>query len=446
MSRRPFLVVSVAAYVAVFNLTYVRLVGSKYEYWGLSSEGPPGWHFVACCVLSILPSLWLPLSLRRPSQLLFLVQYLVLFVPATFIVYYASDPRLPLREAFILNLLMFAGLSLIEAVYLFPVVRIGALQVSPRTAATGFFMLFTGLLAYIAWSFHSVFRLVGLEDVYDLREEMMEVASQTGTQLGVYAQSWLAGFVLPLVFALGVFTRRWWLALAVLPAYVFLFGVAGNKTSLVALAVLPMLYVWAGRWRRHGSTVFVWGLAVLLSLGLVCEALNVEPVTTWCVAIINVRTFAIPPLLIAEYVGFFASHPLTWLSHVHGINLFLKYPYVMDVGRTVSEYYDHVGAVANAGMWAGDGVAGFGLAGIPLISVVCAVSFWVIDCIAIRCDVRFVTVALGAIAMSFANTSLFTTFVSGGLGLLLVSLAVMPERGVFRFVKGRDVPREFRGA
>src|SRR5664280_937519 len=115
--RRATLVISVAAYVAVFNWTYIQLVAPRYPDWGLSPDRPPMWHLVFCCLISILPSLWLPAEVKRPSQFLFLVQYLVIFVPATFMVYYSRNPQLPLHEAFLLDLVMFAGLSLIQAIY-----------------------------------------------------------------------------------------------------------------------------------------------------------------------------------------------------------------------------------------------------------------------------------------------------------------------------------------
>jgi hypothetical protein len=84
----------------------------------------------------------------------------------------------------------------------------------------------------------------------------------------------------------------------------------------------------------------------------------------------------------------------------------------------------------NAGFWASDGLAAFGPLGIIVLSAACAGVFWVLDSVASRYDTRFVMVALAFIATSFANVSLFTTLLSGGLGILTAALFVLPKRGV----------------
>lgn len=435
--RRVNLIGSVAVYVATFNWTYIQLVAPRYPDWGLSPDSPPIWHFIFCCLISILPSLWLPVMPTRPSQFLFLVQYLVIFVPATFITYYSSAPRLPLREAFLLDLVMFVGLSLVQLIYFMPVVGVRTIKMSPNLLSLSLAASFVLLLGYLILAFHSVFRFANFEGIYSVRFAMSEVAARSGTRLGLYAQMWLAGFFLPLFFSLGIFARKTWLVAVAGTGYLFLFGVAGHKTAVVALVLLPVLYMWSVRSRENASAAFTLGLSALLCIGLVVDKLPFPSLTKWFIAVVNFRTFAVPQLLIVQYFDFFRDHPLTFFSHVRGVSLLLRYPYGTDLGTTIGEFFYGGSMGANAGMWAGDGLAGFGLGGILLISGVCAVVFWIIDVFAAECDTRFVIVALGFIAMTFANASLFTTILSGGLGMLVATLALMPNSGVFRLVKGR---------
>lgn len=77
-------------------------------------------------------------------------------------------------------------------------------------------------------------------------------------------------------------------------------------------------------------------------------------------------------------------------------------------------------------MWAQDGIASFGLIGIPIVSAIAVLVFWLLDSIAKTHDHRLATIALGNIALIFANGSIFTTIVSGCLFLLVIALYFYP--------------------
>ena len=440
--RRACLVASACTYVATLNWTYATLVAPRYVDWGLSLDHPPMWHFIFCCVISVIPSLWLPVGLTRPSQILFLVQYFVLFIPTTFIAYYSIKPSLSIGEAVQLNLMMFAGLSVIQAAYLVPVVRVRTFKMSAPAVSASLAAGFLLLMCYLALAFREVFRLVGFEDIYEVRTAMAAAAARAGTRLGLYAQTWFAGFFLPLFFSMGAFARKRWLMLVAGAGYVFLFGVTGNRTAVAAVILLPLLYGWSV-WRpRNAAAVFGLGVSALLAFGSVLATLPFPSVEKWYVATVNFRTFAVPQLALIQHYAFFETHPLTHMSHVTLVNAFVRYPYHTDVGSVIGEYYYGGTLQENTGMWAGDGLAGFGLPGILVMSGVCSLLFWIIDCVAEGFDVRFVVVALGFIAMSFANVSLFTTILSGGLALLLGTLAVIPDAGAFRQVMRPPPVRE----
>src|SRR2546423_754424 len=115
---RLFLVVAVAIYVAMFNATYYTLVVPVFGGWGFSGSFPPAPYFWTSVVLCVVPSLWIPVQFSRPSLLLFYIQYFLIFIPASFIVYTSVRPELPLHEALTIVLAMFTGLSLIQAAYL----------------------------------------------------------------------------------------------------------------------------------------------------------------------------------------------------------------------------------------------------------------------------------------------------------------------------------------
>jgi hypothetical protein len=120
------------------------------------------------------------------------------------------------------------------------------------------------------------------------------------------------------------------------------------------------------------------------------------------------------------------------MSHVNGVNLFVHYPYDEAYSMIIGEYFYGSILNLNAGLWAGDGLAGFGPKGIVIMSFVCAIVFYILDCLSRSFDARFVAVSITFATITFANASLSTTLLSGGLGFLMLVLFVLPNKGLFQ--------------
>src|SRR5262245_9522401 len=67
---RILLMVAIAGYVAAFQWMYITWLSPTFDYWGFSYEPPPMPGLIMSCLMSVLPGLWLPLNLTRPSQLI----------------------------------------------------------------------------------------------------------------------------------------------------------------------------------------------------------------------------------------------------------------------------------------------------------------------------------------------------------------------------------------
>ena len=111
-----------------------------------------------------------------------------------------------------------------------------------------------------------------------------------------------------------------------------------------------------------------------------------------------------------------------------GVNWFVPYPYVNPLGVEVGSFYSGDPTLDdNAHFWATDGLAASGLWGVILISVVCALVFWLLDSTAKGHDLRFATLIVIFEALNLGNISIFTTLLSGGLGLLMILLYFAPR-------------------
>ena len=367
------------------------------------------------------------MKFQRPSLLFFYLQYLLIYVPASFLVYTSTRPKLTDSDAFILVVAMFASLTLIQLVYTIPLIGIRATRISPSA-----FWLIVGsavavFLVYLGLTLGRNFRLVNFEDVYSVRSAMAEIVTASGGRFGLYAQSILAAVFLPLAFATGVTRRRVWLIALVALSYVFLFGIGGAKANALALAYLPFGAALLGRRSDRIGVYLAVGLAAALLTGYVTEVLLPRQAQIEFLAVVHFRLFTVPPLTIPQYFEFFQTHPVTHLSHVTGLNALLRYPYDLDIPYTLGLYYYDGPLGANSGMWAGDGLAGFGIWGMPLVSAISAVVFWVFDSASVGLRPRYVALVALFCTVYFENVSLFTTLITGGLALVIVLMLLAPR-------------------
>ena len=439
-TARIGLVLAVACYVGIYNLAYRDLIAPVFAFWGLGYGPLAAEYFWTSVVLCIVPALWMPVQFTRPSLFLFYVQYFLIYIPGSFIVYQSTLPKLPVHEALILQLTMFAGLSIIQLTYLVRVPALRAFRVSSEMLC--FAIGAGGLLmfGFLAITLRGNFQIASFTEVYDLRAAMVETLKSTGTRFGFYAQVWIEAFILPLVFAVAFWKRRWWVFLPVALGYIFLFGVGGAKAAILSVATLPMSYLLLSRAKGRIVFYLIAALSVMLLLGYASKALLPFKMHVQYIAVAHFRFLTVPPLTLPQYFEFFSSHAVTHLSHVTGLSWLLPYHFEQDIPYTVGSYF-YKGAVGlNSGPWAGDGLAGFGLLGIPLISLLCAAVFRIVDATAAELDPRFAGLALSTVAALFGNDPLFTTMVTGGLGLMMITFLVAPpdRDGSFR------MPREHR--
>lgn len=428
---RVLFMMLVAAYVGVFAWTYLRYTAETYYYLGLGLDPDQfavsvGWALA----LSLIPAAWFPLGTPRPSRIFLLVQFFVIYVPSLFLTFHSTLPVLDVEQRFGLCLAMFAAmLILIWSQRAWPLLKLPAVRLPAWVFWTIVYGGAAGCLLLLAALFRDSIQLVSLPDIYLVRDRATDVLDASGNAFAAYAFFWLNNVFLPLIFAHGIMRRRTLQLLAVVGAYLFLFAIWGSKASLLAPGILLLVSIFLARKPDRMNTMFALGLMGLLLVPVLLpfDAGLGSLAKLWWVSIFHMRTIAVPALLESQYLGFFADHPLTLGSHLTGISAIVPYQYDYDIPRTVGYYFYGDLMTANANFWAQDGIAGFGLFGLVAMSVVAAGVFWVLDSVAYKLPPRLVLPALACALLAFANTSLFTTMVTGGLGLLLLAFWCFPH-------------------
>jgi hypothetical protein len=427
---RALFVTSVILYYIVFSWTYARFVYPLQYSWGFGLNNIPISYQCLSWIMVIVPAIWMPLRFDRPSLLLFLLQYVAVFIPATVVLYDSSLPQLELSHVSMLLLTLFAGLSIWQAIYVLPLLQFKRRSLSAPLFWTAFGLLTAAALLLNVAVLGTNFRLANLVEIYAVRFTAADIVTDSGVGgLVQHAQMWLSGFFMPLLFAAGAIYHKRWIYVVVGAVYLFLFGVAGAKSALLGLPILGLILLWTRVKPEHANVFFVLGMAAILMVPFAFQGDGTLTtfLQSWYVTLVDSRIFAMQALILGQYYNFFYDHPYTLWSHVTGVASFVPNPYTLDIPRTIGAYFyaDNVGV--NSGMWASDGIAALGLPGVIIISLVAAVIMWLLDSIAARHDVRFVTLSLGFIGISFTNISLATTLVSGGAALLVFALYVMPR-------------------
>jgi len=415
----------ILGYVACFQWMYVNYLYPFWDYFGFDYNPPGTSYLVLAWLLSVVPGLWMPLQLRRPSQFVYWVLYISVFIPSMFVPLYAglNAPK----DVRYFMLVLFAGLALTGASYLFPLLRLPLFRIPKGFFWKMFAVLAAALTLWMVVVFRHHAQFVSFLDVYDLRDASNDVSE--GSQVN-YAFMLLTGAVNPFLMGCGLHYKRSWLFLAGAAGQLLIYAIGGTKGSVLSIAFISVFALLF----RFGRAAFALKVTcgALALLGLACLSFRLSgydpgPWLTIALFVILMRTLSTGGLLSAQYYDFFQQNPQTLYSHIKGVNWLLPYPYQYPIGQEIGLAYAGTANLdASAHFWATDGIGGLGLPGILLMSVFCTAVFWVLDSASQRHDPRLAALVTTYAAYNIANISLFTSLLSGGLAFLILLLYLMP--------------------
>jgi hypothetical protein len=424
---RLLLLLGVATFVAAFNLAYFWWLYPVYGAEGFVYNEPPLVYLIPAIGFSLAPSLWMPIALTRPSQIIYWVLYLTAFIPSMFVPLYTAFQ--PYYEVAKVMTAMFAGLALIRLGYRLPLLRRRPIPSSPVVfwATLSFCSLL--LLAWVLSTFKGRLQFVSFENVYEVRLSTMDI---TVNQIAGYALMWLSSVVNPFLMAWGLNNRKKALVLIGAAGQVFLYTTTAAKSVILSAGLVPLFYLaLLGKNALIGLRI-VWGTIALFGLIMSIDLVyggEPDDIGYWPSALVFARVFGIPGMSTAVYHDFFTDHPLTYWSHVKGISLLIPYPYDRPVPMVVGLFVSGTESLcANAHPWCQDGLAAWGLPGILVASLLCIPIFWMLDSAASGHELIFTGPLISFTAANIGNASMFTTMFSGGLFLIIIILYFLPRR------------------
>jgi hypothetical protein len=423
----PSLPITILLFCGGFNYAYINWVSPTWSYLGLTYNSPDAALIILGYVFAMVLSLLSPRRIQRPSHVIYWFCFFVVYVPGLFIPLY-----LKLENSFSLLLLQLSlsgGMLLIALSYRISRFAIRSYPLDRRFFWTVFTAVYILGNAALIYTFQGMFHFASINDVYSVRTPAKHVFESAPAI--AYVSQILANVMNPFLMGYGVSYRRRSLFVLGVMGDLLLYSTAAVKLNMVAPIAIVIFYHTLKRDRGGWVPTMAMLFAAMFFL-LTGLAVGLQPGPLFNIAsLLLVRTFTIPGSEMGEYQHFFSNMPHTYLGHVTGINHFLPNPYQLSMGEEVGSYFGVIGKYglsnANASFFAMDGIGGFGLGGILVMGVLCAVVFWILDSCARDYELKFSVPLLAMVIMSLTNVSLFTTLLGNGLIIWMILFILMPR-------------------
>lgn len=419
---RAFVIAAALAYVGAIQWSYSAIIAPAFSYNG-SVYRPAGDGSLALAFLiSILPAIWLPIKVSRPSQVTLWVLFILGYVPSVLIPYFVLGTGfqgvLPLTVAIVGS---FSLLSIMVWI------RSGATY-SPAITMAAYENRILGLAillaGYIILAFGINLNLPALANVYDVRSAFDQAVINTNVPFAAYALDWSMYVVNPLLMLIGLRSRRYGIFFMGLGIELLVYGTTGYKSALLSvLLVAPLLVLLTRRLRPvFGLSLVIASVIMVFGSALWDQANDTILATSLFVR----RLISVPGQLMADYFDFFSRHRTYGLSN--SILAFLgPAPYDLNPPHLIGAvYFNAPDEDANANIWA-DAYANFGFAGILAFTILLGVVLIVLDSAGTGRDLRITGALAGLMAIVLSNSALLTTIVTHGLGLAIVLIFLMPQ-------------------
>jgi hypothetical protein len=428
---RGVLLVATLLYAWSIHYAHVVYLDPVWDYYGFTFRAPDFLDVALMIGLVVLGAAVLPTVLARPSSILLLALFVVVYVP-TIVITLCLDAE---------NIETYGqGLVVLGAAFVIACLgaraRARRKPMEPHKPSDRFMLVvlaaWTVCGLILIYAYGSVMRFVSLENIYDQRS----AGASTSLAMG-YVQTYFSNVFSPALMALGLMKSRWLLIVLGAVGCVIMFMINAQRTVfMLPFLILGLHMILNSRYAALRTSSFA--LLLLAGATWLCVSTYEDNLvsTFFCIYLVY-RTLCIPGLTFSQYYDLFSRDGFTWWSHVKGMNLLVPAPpsYVNDsawpnLGYVVGDrIYRSFDMNANANLFVGDGIAAAGALGVAVIGCLFAVILYWLDRSARGWDHRFTLLVLAPVAVTLTNGQLFTTLLSfGGAFWMLTFYLYKPGR------------------
>ncbi len=244
-----------------------------------------------------------------------------------------------------------------------------------------------------------------LLEVYEVRTAYVE---KLAPFMG-YLVPWQASVINIIMFLYALWRRKPWLVGVAAAFQLFLFGMTGFKSFLLAPILAGGVYI---LWNKKHALTWILGGSALMILGAYAISLiNDDPLMP---SLLIRRLFFVPAALHFIYYDFFSQPENLFVMLSNSILApFVQYPFEMSLPRVIAWAYWGRDFSPNVG-YLGDAFAHFGFIGMFLFSIILGVFLRIMDSVGARLPANLVAAAIATPAMALTNSGLFTSLMTHG--------------------------------
>ncbi|MFL9924596.1 hypothetical protein PQR62_09990 [Herbaspirillum lusitanum] len=397
-------------YVYVFKLR-------RWDYLGFPLGDYNVGELLYCFVLAMIPVVLFPMALRRLSLFVIWFVYYFIYVPA--LLY-------PVMQGYREDMLLLATALCVSMLLLFVCSGVSTARIEIRLPRRWFSRLFILTyivsVAYVFYVFRDALSLADITDVYGQRA-LADIAAE-GTQVG-YVTGIMSGALNPFLIGVGLIHRRYALLVLGVLGQIFIYATFALKSVLLSIGVIPMMYFLVFRKKRPSAAGVSLFCIVMMIAPLILGIFLTEDDSVLYenfVALVYMRIFGMVGALTGAYYDFFSQSTVTLYSHINILGKLFGYPYSMQIGQVIGQFMG-LDMNANANFFATDGLAAAGLLGVILIGAIVGLCLRVFDMVVPPRNVRLMCVIAVPSLVNLANSSWFTTLLTGGFLVLVMCSA-----------------------
>jgi hypothetical protein len=266
------------------------------------------------------------------------------------------------------------------------------------------------------------FSLVGLEEIYNLRNDI-EFPVWLRYAIGITSNAFL-----PFAFACFVTRGNRWRAGAALLLLLLFYPISLTKLALFGPFWLLFLTLLSRFFDSRISALLSLFLPILLGtiLMILVESNVLQHALIYSYfANVNFRMVAIPSIALDVYSHFFSTHDQTYYCQILFLKPFVSCPYDEYLSVVMAKAY-HLGNL-NASLFATEGIASVGPVLAPLAALGCGLVISIANRLSSDLPSEFVLLSGGILPLVFLNVPLTTTLLTGGAAFLFLLWYVTPR-------------------
>lgn len=423
-AQTAMLWIGTIVYFQLVVYLYVNVVvGSRaYDQIGVMALEPTKIETFVSLLIALLPVFVLPRRLDRPSTVIVIYLYYMVFLPSCAITPYASYRSIGEWSGFLGAMAILMAFSILfrpKKSSMFYGIQINQVK-TYNYLLIALCIIFSAILLYFG---EIDFRSLDLLDVYEKRSALIDSQS---TRVGIlFYVANMAGYSLaPISLVYGIHTRSALLIISALIASFFAFAFTSYKSELIVPVMSAIVYLIAIRENKWGFAVLFLALIVGIAIvSILWDWNSSNPLLTWT---IHFRLVGNNGFLSAKYADFFAVNPPGLFADSIG-RIFNSPVYDRPIAQIVGESFSSVaGNHANVNIW-GDGYGNFGYVGMGIATLELIFLMWVFDTVAFGEPAYLVAPMAIPAAFSMSNTAVHSSITSNGVILGLILIALMPR-------------------